>query len=266
MGTERPKRLPRPSVDRPRIQSRLPGLKGDRGFAVDGVTVAGTQPRVIMLVDTSTNAKRRAFKNACIKAGVHTEMVHAHGDARYAPHPTKEDASVEVGQEKHAHQTSFDCWGTGQSLATIIDGFAVSWHYAVSVRVGVVAGGNGEEKPRRFDKEQEQLFQTTKERIEPMLAPIGHFVPIHATAKKSGCVGDATAELPMANVDADSREIAGKGFVGPETCGPPVPSPAPTVRPMFAKTLSVSGQKPGEVEYVRDANGCLQMQFRECPV
>lgn len=261
MGNLRPKRLPRPAVDRPRVMAKA-GPHAVNGVTLEGI---GALPRVIMLVDTSTSNRRKFFRTACIKSGVRVEPVQQHGDARYAPHPTKEDASVCVGTTSHPQQTSFDCWGAGDALARLIDGFAVSWHYAINITVGRVAAGNGPEQPRSFVREQESLFQETKELIEPLLAPIGRMGTIRGTTKKGGCVGDSRAELPEGNVDRDEAAIATAGFIGKEICGPTAPS-TPTVHPMLQPSLSVTGQDVGEIDYIRDSNGCLAMVVRPCPV
>lgn len=129
MGVPRPKRLPRPSVKRPQIQSSVVELE----IAKD-VWHTGRKPRVIVTVMTHNSRLRGMFRGFCQKHGIH---------------PTLGVDGKSVPVQDWGGTAAYDVTGSGEALTLLTQcDFVVDWHYCLSASVGHISGGTGPEKMR----------------------------------------------------------------------------------------------------------------------
>jgi hypothetical protein len=99
-----------------------------------------------IIIHLHANAEsRRSFRRLCERSGlVATPVEHnAHADGTF------NRRTGERIRETEAQPTAFQVIGDGPALRSLTTHPCVAeWAYAMAVRVPVIAGGNGEEKPR----------------------------------------------------------------------------------------------------------------------
>ena len=124
------RRLPRNSVDRPRIQLSSCLVQTEKGHRLPGL-----HPRLIVTLAWGSNAARKRAREFCWREGI------------------RESSGFKSPIQTFGDYAAFDVCGSVESLkALICKDFLRDWQFAISASVGVISGGSGEERVKSSGK------------------------------------------------------------------------------------------------------------------
>ena len=124
------RRLPRNSVDRPRVQMSTCLVETGKGL-----TLLGLHPRLIVTLAWNSNATRKRVREFCWREGI------------------RESSGFKSPIQTFGDYATFDVCGSAESLrALICEDFLKDWQFAISASVGVISRGSGEERMKSSGK------------------------------------------------------------------------------------------------------------------